>query len=96
MRMTRSRGVFIPNYARSHAKACQRDLRQVAVSAECAEEFARAVEELAVERFGGATFSELIDCDEDDKSMVASARKSFDDQVCRVPAAAERVMRNCR
>lgn len=73
-----------------------RDLRQVAVSAECAEEFARDVEELAVERFGGATFSELIDCDEDDKSMVASARKNFDDQVCRVLAAAERVMRNCR
>lgn len=68
----------------------------VAVPAECAEEFARAVEELAVERFGGASFSELLDNDLDDASMGASARKSFEDQVGRVLAAAERIMGNGR
>lgn len=66
----------------------------VAVPAECAEEFARAVEELAVERFGGASFSELLDSDLDDASMGASARKSFENQVGRVLATAERIMRN--
>lgn len=66
----------------------------VAVPAECAEEFTRAVEELAVERFGGASFSELLDNDLDDASMGASARKSFEDQVGRILAAAERIMRN--
>lgn len=68
----------------------------VAIPAKCADEFARAVEELAVERFGGASFSELLDSDLDDESMGASARKSFEDQVGRVLAAAERIMRNGR
>lgn len=68
----------------------------VAIPAEHAEAFIAEVERVAVEKFGGATFSELIDCDESDKSMVASARKNFDDQVGRVLAAAERVMRNGR
>lgn len=60
----------------------------VAIPAECADEFARAVEELAVERFGGASFSELLD----NASMSASAKKNFEDQVDRVLAAAERIM----
>lgn len=64
----------------------------VAVPAECANEFARAVEELAVERFGGASFSELLDNDLDDASMSASAKKNFKDQADRVLAAAERIM----
>lgn len=68
----------------------------VAVPAECAEEFARAVEELAVERFGGASFSELLDNDLDDASMSASAKKNFEDQVGRVLATAERIMGNGR
>lgn len=68
----------------------------VAVPAECAEEFARAVEELAVERFGGASFSELLDNDLNDASMSASAKKNFEDQVGRVLAAAERIMGNGR
>ena len=61
----------------------------VAVPAECAEEF-------AVERFGGASFSELLDNDLDDASMSASAKKNFEDQVGRVLAAAERIMGNGR
>lgn len=61
----------------------------VAVPAEYAEEF-------AVERFGGASFSELLDNDLDDASMSASAKKNFEDQVGRVLAAAERIMGNGR
>ena len=68
----------------------------VAIPAEYAEEFARAVEELAVERFGGASFSELLDNDLDDASMDASAKKNFSDQLGRVIAAAERIMREGR
>ena len=68
----------------------------VAIPAECAEEFARAVEELAVERFGGASFSELLDNDLDDASMDASSKKNFFDQLGRVIAAAERIMREGR
>ena len=68
----------------------------VAIPAECAEEFARAVEELAVERFGGASFSELLDNDLDDASMDASSKKNFSDQLGRVIAAAERIMREGR
>lgn len=68
----------------------------VAVPAECAEEFARAVEELAVERFGGALFSELLDNDLNDASMSASAKKNFENQADRVLAAAERIMGNGR
>ena len=66
----------------------------VAIPAKCADEFAKAVEELAVERFGGASFSELLDNDLDDASMSASAKKNFEDQAGRVLAAAERIMRN--
>ena len=68
----------------------------VAIPAECADEFAKAVEELAVEKFGGASFSELLDNDLDDASMSASAKKNFEDQAGRVLAAAERIMRNGR
>lgn len=66
----------------------------VAIPAECADEFARDVEELAVEKFGGASFSELLDNDLDDASMSASAKKNFGDQAGRVLAAAERIIRN--
>ena len=68
----------------------------VAVPAACADEFARALEELAVGRFGGASFSELLDSDLDDASMGASAKKNFEDQAGRVLAAAERIMGNGR
>lgn len=47
-------------------------------------------------RFGGASFSELLDSDLDDASMSASAKKNFEDQVGRVLAAAERIMGNGR
>lgn len=63
----------------------------VAVPAECTEGFARAVEELAAERFGGASFSELLDNDLDDDSMNASAKKSLEDQIGRVLAPAKRI-----
>ena len=66
----------------------------VAIPAEKAKEFAAAVEQLAVERFGGASFSELLDCDLDDASMSASAKKSFQNRVSQMIAAAERVMKD--
>lgn len=68
----------------------------VAIPAEYADEFAEAVQRLAVERFGGATFSELLDYDENDDSMDASSKKNFSDQLGRVIAAAERIMREGR
>lgn len=49
-----------------------------------------------MEKFGGATFSELLDCDENDESMDASSKKNFSDQLGRVIAAAERIMREGR
>lgn len=68
----------------------------VAIPAEHAEAFIAEVERIAVEKFGGATFSELLDCDENDESMDASSKKSFSDQLGRVIAAAERIMREGR
>ena len=49
----------------------------VAIPAEHAEAFIAEVERIAVEKFGGATFSELLDCDENDESMDASSEKLF-------------------
>ena len=39
---------------------------------------------------------QLLDCDENDESMDASSKKSFSDQLGRVIAAAERIMREGR
>ena len=64
----------------------------VAIPAEHAEAFIAEVERIAVEKFGGASFSELLDNDLDDASMSASAKKNFEDQVDSVLAAAERIM----
>lgn len=68
----------------------------VAIPAEHAEAFIAEVERVAVERFGGASFSELLNNDLDDASMSASAKKNFEDQADCVLAAAERIMRNGR
>ena len=68
----------------------------VAIPAEHAEAFIAEVERIAVEKFGGATFSELLDCDKNDESMDASSKKNFSDQLGRVIAAAERIMREGR
>ena len=68
----------------------------VAIPSEFAEEFAAEVERLAVEKFGGATFGELLEHDEEDASMAASSRKNFEEQVSRVIAAAERIVGNGR
>lgn len=68
----------------------------VAIPSEFAEEFAAEVERLAVEKFGGATFGELLEHDEEDASMTASSRKNFEEQVGRVIAAAERIVRSGR
>lgn len=68
----------------------------VAIPSEFAEEFATEVEKLAVEKFGGATFAELLEHDEEDASMTASSRKNFEEQVGRVIAAAERIVGNGR
>ena len=68
----------------------------VAIPADKAEEFAAAVEQLAIERFGGASFTELLDYDLDDASMSASTRRSFKDRVGQMIAAAEKIMREGR
>lgn len=44
----------------------------VAIPTERCEEFVEAVEKLAVEQFGGATFRELLDNDLDDDAVRAS------------------------
>ena len=46
----------------------------VAIRAEDAEAFAADVERLAVEKYGGVTFSDLLDEDLDDESMAAACR----------------------
>lgn len=68
----------------------------VAIPAECMDDFAAAVQRLAVEEFGGATFSELLDFDENDESMDAAVKQNFNEQVGRVIAATERIMREGR
>ena len=68
----------------------------VAIPAESMDAFAAAVQKLAVEEFGGATFSELLDYDENDESMDAAVKQNFNEQVGRVIAAAERIMGNGR
>lgn len=68
----------------------------VAIPAESMDDFAAAVQKLAVEEFGGATFSELLDYDENDESMDAAVKQNFNEQVGRVIAAAERIMGNGR
>lgn len=68
----------------------------VAIPAEFADEFAAEVERLAVEKYGGATFAELLEYDEDDESMGAAIQKNFANQVERVLATAEKIMKSNR
>lgn len=68
----------------------------VAIPSELADEFAAEVERLAVEKYGGATFAELLEYDEDDESMEAATKKNFAEQVERVLATAERIIKNDR
>lgn len=53
----------------------------VAISAERCEEFVEAVEKLAVEQFGGATFRELLDNDLDDEAARASDEQYAREQI---------------
>lgn len=47
-----------------------------------------------MEKYGGATFAELLEYDEEDESMEAATRKNFAEQVERVLATAERIIKN--
>lgn len=64
----------------------------VAIPAEHTEAFVAEIERIAVEKFGGATFSELLDLDESDESMETSAKRSFADPGGCVIAAEERII----
>lgn len=69
-------------------------LAGVAIRAEDVDAFAEAVEKLAVEQFGGATFSELVDNGEADMVITASIKQSNKEDSDSLIAAAERIMRN--
>ena len=64
----------------------------VAISAEDAEAFAADVERLAVEKYGGATFADLLDGDHGDESMSASRQRSDAKRKAALLAEAERAM----
>lgn len=64
----------------------------VAIRAEDAEAFAADVERLAVEKYGGATFADLLDEDEGDESMIAAQRRKDSERREALVAEAERAM----
>ena len=64
----------------------------VAIRAEDAEAFAADVERLAVEKYGGATFADLLDEDPEDESMAAAWRLSNARRNEALIAEAERAM----
>lgn len=64
----------------------------VAIRAEDAEAFAADVERLAVEKYGGATFADLLDDDPEDESMAAAWRRSDARRNEALIAEAERAM----
>lgn len=53
----------------------------VAIHAEDLDDFINAVERLAVEQFDGATFTELLDEDLEDRSMAASSERYNQEQI---------------
>ena len=64
----------------------------VAIRAEDAAAFAADVEKLAVEKYGGATFADLLDEDVDDESMAAALRLRNAKRNADLVAEAERAM----
>ena len=64
----------------------------VAISAERCEEFVEAVEKLAVEQFGGATFRELLDNDLDDEAARASDEQYAREQIDAMMEAATQIL----
>ena len=65
----------------------------VAIPAERCEEFIKAVEKLAVEQFGGATFGELLDNDFEDEAASASSIQYDKEQVDAVLQAATKTLK---
>lgn len=65
----------------------------VAIPAERCEEFIEAVEKLAVEQFGGATFGELLDNDLEDGAAKASSTQYGKEQVDAVLQAATKILK---
>lgn len=65
----------------------------VAIPAERCEEFIEAVEKLAVEQFGGATFGELLDNDLDDEAARASSEQYTQEQINAMMDAAVRIVK---
>ena len=64
----------------------------VAIRAEDLEEFIEAVEELATNRFGGASFSELLDNDLDDETARASSARYDREQIDAMFAEVKRIL----
>lgn len=64
----------------------------VAIPAERCEEFIEAVEKLAVEQFGGATFGELLDNDLDDEAVRASDEQYTREQIDAMMEAATKIL----
>lgn len=64
----------------------------VAIPAERCEEFVEAVEKLAVEQFGGATFRELLDNDLDDEAARASDEQYTREQIDAMMEAATKIL----
>ncbi|EHF02635.1 hypothetical protein HMPREF1008_00280 [Olsenella sp. oral taxon 809 str. F0356] len=65
----------------------------VAIPAERCEEFIEAVEKLAVEQFGGATFGELLDNDLEDEAASASSIQYDKEQVDAVLQVATKILK---
>lgn len=64
----------------------------VAIRAEDLEEFIEAVEEIAVNRFGGASFSELLDNDLADDTTRASSARHDREQIDAMFAEVKRIL----
>lgn len=63
-----------------------------AIPAERCEEFVEAVEKLAVEQFGGATFRELLDNDLDDEAARASDEQYTHEQIDTMMRSATQIL----
>ncbi len=67
-------------------------LSGVAIRAKDVNAFIKAVEKMAQEQFGGATFVELLDEDTDDTVITAAIQQSDREERDKVIAAAERIL----
>ena len=64
----------------------------IAIEADDLDAFLEDVKELAVGKYGGAAFEELLDEDEADESIVASGKQFFKEQSETMMRAAEKIL----